>query len=112
GRLIMGRKSVLLIIVGSLALCMCVVVAGLAAMGGTGWLIFSSVDGDQVEVAASSDAIADYNLPAGFGEGYTVNLAGFSLVSYTGDDGRSHINLMQAPSGPLDDQEKLERRMR
>ena len=93
-------------------MCLCVVIGGLAAMGGTSWLIFSNVEADQVNVAESSEAIADYSLPAGFGDGHAVSIAGFSLVSYTGDDGHSHIYLMQAPSGLTVDEELLERRMR
>lgn len=107
----MDRKSVLIVIAGFVAVCLCIVVVGIAAMGGTSWLLFSSVGGDQAEVAASSEAIASYTLPAGFGDGYTVNIAGFSLVGYTGADGRSHIYLVQAPSGVVVDEEALQQRM-
>lgn len=70
------------------------------------------IETDATAVAAAGEEIADYTLPPGFGDGYTATLAGFSLVSYTGGDGRTHIYLMQAPSTLELDREQLENRMR
>jgi hypothetical protein len=69
------------------------------------------IDSDPQAVAAVGAEIAAYELPAGFGPGSAVRLAGFAMVTHTAVDGRTHITLMQAPAAlPLDEAE-LERQM-
>ena len=53
--------------------------------------------------------IADYNVPAGFGDPYSVHLLAFSLVGYTGDDKYSHIYLCQFPKYLSLNQAEIER---
>ncbi len=60
-------------------------------------------------MATVASGIADYDLPAGFGSEYATQIAGFSLVSYTGNDGRSHIYLLQLPAYINVDQAEIER---
>ena len=108
----MNRKIVLIVMGSLLIVCLCLIAAGLAATGGVSWLLFQRVDDAQANVTAVSDTIADYTLPAGFGDGDAVSIAGFSMVSYTDVDGRSHIYLIQAPPNLVLDQADLERQMR
>ena len=107
----MNRKMVLIVTGTLLIVCLCLTAAGLAATGGVSWLLYQRGDNAQANVTAVSDTIADYTLPAGFGDGSAVSVAGFSMVSYTGADGHSHIYLIQAPPGLALDQASLERQM-
>jgi hypothetical protein len=104
--------KIILVILGSLvALCLCIVVVGLLAFRSTGRILQQTIDNDPVEVAAISDDIADFPLPAGFREGQAVRLANFSMVTYTAVNGRTHIYLMQAPRALVLDKNELERQM-
>ena len=108
----MNRKMILIVVGGFVTVCLCLGVAGLAATGGVGWLLFHRVDAAPASVTTVSDTIADYTLPAEFGDGYAMRIAGFSMISYTSADGRSHIYLVQAPSWLAPDEADLERQLR
>ena len=97
----MNRNSKLLLtlIGGLMVLCLCLAGAGYVALRATGWAITEVVESDQATVARVSDSIVDYTLPAGFDEGYAVDIADYSLVSHTAVDGRTHLYLMQGPAG-------------
>ena len=105
-------KIVLILTGGLLALCLFLGAAGYVAWRGTGWFLSQTVESDPATVATVSDAIADYTLPAGFGAGYAINMADFSMVTYTAIDGRSHIYLIQAPPSLALDRDDLEQQMR
>jgi hypothetical protein len=50
------------------------------------------------EVNTVAYNIAEFNLPSGYTPDYALNLVGFSLAAYQGDDSHSHLTLMQAPN--------------
>lgn len=104
-------KILLVITGGILVLCLGLGAAAALALRGTGWALSQVVESEPGSVAAVSNTIADYTLPARFGEGYAVEVADFSLVSHTAADGRTHIYLLQAPASQLKDRQQLEQQM-
>ena len=104
-------KTVLLISGGLLALCLVLGVAGFVAMREVSRVVAQTIDKGPAEVARAGDKIADYSLPAGFGEGYAVDLGGFAMVMHTAVDDSMHITLMQAPAIVALERDALEREM-
>lgn len=106
-------KKILLIIVGTLlGICLCVGAAGFVLLRGAGWFITETVESDAPTVAAVGEGIADYTLPAGYGDGYAVSLGGYEMVAYTAVSGRSHIYLIQGPASLTVDRDTLARQAR
>lgn len=109
----MNNSKILMIVAGTLlGACLCVGAAGFVLLRGAGWFLTETVESEVQVVEAAGAVIAEYMLPAGYGDGYAVNVADFSLVMYTAVDGRSHIYLIQAPASLGLDREELERQMR
>lgn len=104
-------KIVLMMIGGLVVLCLCIGAAGWAAFRSAGQVLSQTIDDDPIKVAAVSDDIASYTLPAEFGAGQAVQLANFSMVSHTAVNGRTHITLLQAPASLPLDRDELERQM-
>jgi hypothetical protein len=104
-------KIILILLGGLVALCLCVATASWLAFRSAGRVLSQTIDDDPVKVATISDNIASYTLPSDFGEGQAVQLANFSMVSYTAVNGRTHIYLMQAPASLPIDRDELERQM-
>lgn len=104
-------KLILGLTAGAFMLCLCAAVSGLFLLRSTGSVLGRALQTDADQVVEVSASIAEYNLPSGFGEAYTTQLAGFSLVSYTGDDGHSHIYFFQLPAGVHMDPDEIERRL-
>lgn len=92
-------KLLLTLIGGLMALCLCAASAGWLMLRATGWAVTEVVESDPATVARVSDSIVDYTLPAGFDDGYAVDIADYSLVSHTAVDGRTHLYLIQGPAG-------------
>ncbi len=105
----MNSKIVLGIVIGMMLVCLVGGVAAFALVRSAGRALAGSVQSSPAQVAAVASGIADYDLPAGFGNAYATQAAGFSLVAYTGDDGYSHIFLFQLPAYITLDQAELER---
>lgn len=104
-------KIIVIGIGGLLAICLCLAATAFLVFQGTGRLLVGMVDGDPVTVASTRDAIADYTVPAGFDDGAAVSIAGFSMITHTGNDGRSHIYLIQEPAWMKVERADLERQM-
>ena len=104
-------KIILGITAGIVILCLCGAVSGLLLFRSTGWVLSETFNTDANEVENVSGSIADYTVPAGFGEAYTTQVAGFSMVSYTGDDNHRHIYFFQLPAGIQVDQAEIERQL-
>ena len=104
-------KIIVIVLGGLVALCLCIGAASWLAFRSAGRFMSQTIDNDPVKVATISDDIANYTLPADFGDGQAVQLANFSMVSYTAVNGRTHIYLMQAPASLLIDRGELERQM-
>lgn len=96
---------------GLLAMCLCLALGASLSFWGTGRILSGMVDGDPDTVAEARDAMADYTVPAGFDEGAAISIAGFSMITHTGDDNRSHITLIQEPSWLALDRADLERQV-
>ncbi len=89
-------KIILGLIAGITLVCLILGISGLLLFQST---VETVVQASPVEVKFEEHApeeIADYALPSGFGDKFTLQLGGYSLVGYTGDDGHSHIYLAQA----------------
>jgi len=105
-------RVILVLAAGMLGVCLCFAAVGFIAVRSTGWILGRALEGDPVAVAEAGSRIADYEVPAGFDEGYAADLAGFSLVGYTGADEQSHIYLFQMPAGLSLDQMEMEEQLR
>jgi hypothetical protein len=105
-------KIILGLVAGAVVLCLCVGVAGLILFRSAGSAIGQAFNTDANQVKNVSASIADYTLPEGFGSATTMQLAGFDLVSYTGDDGYSHIYFFQLPDGVQLDPAEMERKLK
>lgn len=101
GKVFIGCTSVFIVA------CLVLAVAGTIFFRSPARVLERVVKTDAETVADISDSIADYRLPAGFTDAHGARAAGFSFVTYTGDDDRSHIFLFQMPSYINIDQEDL-----
>lgn len=105
-------RVILVLVAGMIGICLCLAAASFIAVRSTGWILGRALEGDPVAVAEAGSRIAEYDVPAGFDEGYAADFAGFSLVGYTGADEQSHIYLFQVPAGLSLDQMDMEQQMR
>ena len=105
-------KLILGFVAGAIVLCLAVVAGGLLIVRTTGWALGRVFKTDVEQVAVISSSIAEYTVPAGFGNPYAVQAVGYSLVAYTGADGHSHIFLFQLPGDVRVDQAEIERQLR
>lgn len=106
------RNLTLLSLATLVVACLCLAATALVAARSAGGILARTVNRDPQTVAKVGSGIATYDLPAGFGDGYAADLAGFSLVAYTGSDARSHITLVQIPGRLTLDQATIEGQMR
>ena len=89
-------KIIVIVLGGLVALCLCIGAASWLAFRSAGRFMSQTIDNDPVKVATISDDIANYTLPADFGDGQAVQLANFSMVSYTAVNGRTHSTSIAA----------------
>ncbi len=107
-----ARRVLVVLLSAWLLLCLCAAGAVALVSRSAAWLLLHSLDDEPDALASTGSAIARYELPPGFAGGYAASAAGFSLVAYNGDDGLSHIYLLQGPHWLNLDEEALERQMR
>ncbi len=92
-------------------LCVAAAIVGFIALRSTAQALGAAMETDAEKVAEISGSIADYDVPARFGNGYASRMAGFTLVGYTGNDGHSHVYFVQLPAGVTVDQSEIERQL-
>jgi hypothetical protein len=95
-----------------LVVCLCAAGAAYLTLHSVGWVLARSLDSEPATVASTGSAIASYELPPGFDDGYAGTIAGFAVVAYNGDDEQSHIYLVQGPQWLNLDEDALQRQMR
>jgi hypothetical protein len=105
-------KIIIGLVAGAVVLCLCLGISGLFLFRATGWAVGEAFNTDANKVKDVSASIAEYTLPEGFGSATTMQIAGFDLVSYTGDDGHSHIYFFQLPAGVQLDPAEMECKLR
>lgn len=88
------------IVHNSLVVISLIVLAALSACGS----IEATNDSQQVTDTASK--IADFELPAGYASEFSIEVSGYMLASFRGEDGPSHLYLIQ--SEKQSDGEELE----
>lgn len=94
-----NAKIVVGLVTGLLLLCVCAAgVATVGFMGMAGTAVAGAVQANPVQVAATADNIADFDLPAGYQPQGSAQVAGFLIVYYSHGDRTRHITLAQAPS--------------
>ncbi len=110
GAFIMSKTTMIIlgILAGTVMLCAAAALGSYSLIQAAGWVFGPQIQAGVRPVVDVSGKIADYTLPAGFGDGYAAEMAGYSLVGYTGDDGHSHIYFFQLPSTVQVDQSDLE----
>jgi hypothetical protein len=102
-KILIGVAAVLVVI------CLCGAVGALLFLRTASRAVDQTINTDPAKLSEVSATIADYTLPEGFQDGTALRLAGFSMVSYTGDDDQSHIYFFQLPAGVEVDQAEMER---
>lgn len=102
-------KIILGFVAGALVVCLLAGIAGLLLFRSASSTVVRTIQNDPAQAPAIIENIAEFDLPADFGEPYAKSLAGFNLLSYTGQDGHSHITFFQLPAGVHLDPEELER---
>ncbi len=104
-------KIILGVTAGVVVVCLIVAAAGFLLARATGRALGSVLLTDANKVAEISGTIAEYTLPSGFGNGYASQVAGYTLVGYTGSDGHSHVYFFQLPAGVKVEQAEIERQL-
>jgi hypothetical protein len=85
-------------VAGLSLLCLCGAVSLIPVFTSSSSILSGLLRANAAESGSVAASIAGYDLPAGFGEPFATQMAGFSMVAYTGDDQHSHIYLFQLPS--------------
>ena len=84
------------------------------SQAGSSWTsrtVSQSIQSDPVQVSEIGGTIAEYDLPAGFEDAYSKQVAGFDLVAYTGVDGHSHVYFFQLPQGVHVELDEIQRQL-
>jgi uncharacterized membrane protein len=103
-------KIILGIVAGLIVVCSACAVAGILLFNISSRTVGRSIQSSSADITEVRVDIAEYDLPAGFREGYAMQVADFSTVAYTGEDGRSHIYFFQLPANlNLDEAQMWER---
>ena len=110
----MGRttKIVLIVAASLLALCLCSAIAGAGLYVIQGRSVARNVS---VEVAADtvvSRDIAEYTVPDGYRQDFSVDAGGLSIAGLRSSSGNGHIYLLQTPGYLHINQAELERQLR
>ncbi len=105
------RNIILGVVAGMIILCVGLGVAGFILFRSTAQALGTTMETNAQQVSEISDTMAEYDLPAGFGNGYAAHIAGFTVVGYTGNDGHSHVYFVQIPAGVKIDQGEIERQL-
>lgn len=105
-----NKKVFLGFAAGAAVVCLLAAGAGLLLLNSAGRMLnrIMILPGQAVQASDSALAIAEYELPPGFGSGYATRMADFYLTSYTGDDDHSHIYFFQLPAHVQVDVDKME----
>jgi len=91
------NKPLLFVIAGLVAACLVIGSIGYMATRAFMSNLADFASDDPGLVAQMGRSIAFFDLPPGFGEGRAVSNEMFTLVTYTGPHGRSHLTLFQVP---------------
>jgi hypothetical protein len=104
-------KVILGIVAGGIFLCLLLGAAGLILFNWTSRTVGQVIQSDPVQVSEIGGMIAEYDLPAGFDDAYSKQVAGFDLVAYNGQDGHSHVYFFQLPQGVHVDMDEIQRQL-
>lgn len=96
----MTARRILIILAGG-----AVVLCGLTVAATQG--LFRQLT-DSVRINSMAQRIADFELPAGFGPDYAVDILDYSIVAYKSADELGHLAFLQAPPGILPDGQVLD----
>lgn len=104
-------KVIIGVVAAGILLCLLLGAAGLILFNWTGRQVSRTIQSDPVQISEIGGTIADYDLPAGFEDAYSQQLAGFDLVAYNGADGHSHLYFFQLPQGVHVDMDEIKRQL-
>ena len=104
-------KIVLGFLLGALFTCLLVAVLAFTLFQSATRSVLSSVQADPGEAAQVGQAIADYDVPAGYSPSVATQFAHFEVVGYDGPTGSTHLYLFQLPPSVHVDQPELERQL-
>lgn len=99
------------LVASMILLCLMVGSAGMIFMQRVGVTVGQALQNDSSRVSETTETIAEYDLPADFGEAYVMQVAGFDLLTYTARDGHSHVYFIQLPRGMQVDLDEIERQI-
>ncbi len=110
-----NTKIILGVLAGLVLVCMCgagvLAATGLFAAKKVVDVAGQNITSNPAEVEAIAGRIAAYELPQGFNPDYAMDIMGYSLVGFKGDDNHSHIMLMQFPASANLSVEEMEKQM-
>jgi hypothetical protein len=101
-------KIILAFVAGALLICMAAGVVGVLLFRAAGSTVTSLIKSDPETAVRVGSEIAEYEIPEGFPDVFSAQLAGYEMTGYTGSDGHSHIYFFQLPAGVSVDVSKLE----
>lgn len=105
-------KIILVIVAGAALTCALLGAGAFLTLRATTKTLDTVFEGNPAKAEDMAASIASYSLPAGFGDPSAAQLAGVTFVSYTGEDGHSHIQFFQLPAGVQLDPVEIEKQMR
>lgn len=106
-----STKTILTVLSTLLVVCLCTGAGAYGLVRLTGHTLAGLLNSDPLKTEAVSAEIASFDLPDGFGEGYAIEMPGFTLVGYTGNVEHSHIYFVQADSSTGITLEGIERQI-
>lgn len=108
----MNRKWLIIILGAVAVLCICVVVGGLVTVGAAGYFMSRTTSTDPAKAATEARGIADYTLPPGVSERFSMNLLGITMVGFSTSDQHMTFFMFQAPASAQLDKNQLEQQMK
>lgn len=90
-------KILIAFLAGALLICVIAGVAGFLVFRSAGSAVSDLVRTDPGQFVREGTENYTYDLPEGFADVFSVDLAGYQLTGYTGSDGHSHIYFLQLP---------------
>jgi hypothetical protein len=92
-------KIFIALVAGALLTCLAAGVVSVYLFRSAGSAAAGLLKSNPEEVVRVGGEIAEYDLPEGFPEVFSAQLAGYEMIGYTGSDGHSHIYFFQLPAG-------------
>jgi hypothetical protein len=105
-------KILIAIVAGTLLICLAAGLIGIFLFRSTGLVIANQVQAQPEKAVRVGSEIAEYDVPEGFPDVFSAQLAGYKMVGYTGSDSHSHIYFFQLPADVTVDLSDMEKELK